>query len=1059
MLTKCLGLLGTIPKSVEVIKERCENELIYVVNKTVNDVLQQQSSYSTSHGESSGETGETKPTINLFGDNEQTRSNFNNNAGESSSFGTGKLMNSITTRVKHLHPHQLRVLHCSSLLGYQYNGFSHLQSATSSSKPHQLHLPRSSQNLKHFFDMLILQYQTIVELHEHIVLPNMKRIEAAFDPNANHSTQFYTVAELWNKIQTMIQQLCDYYLDMNNHIGGINGGAAGGNTLGALINHHHFFSLSPGINGSSSSSSLMTKDYSSYFAKRKTLAATAMNAMTKNTMAVVASASNVAGSAANQLTSNQSSNQLTVNESANGPSTASTGSALSTGSGNESNLSTGASNVTSNYQRITNMAASSSLSLFKFEQSAQSMSWNAFLSEQHQKQLMEANKKLGDERTPSSPDDSKSSSCTSLNSIGTFASILSDSSSSYIVGTLPIMKLFESMKNISTPSLDNLVLIYGSLIKFMQTCPVDTGNGNQDNAVAPSSPNSSSLNSYLNQAACKFLQHVNNQLERMLESAAKCLDQGSIVYINHDSKSPTFGDGLANGSTFDAKTELHMMPVLPASNGILSASVTSSPAHHNQHAHIAEQGRHNQPLLEGTVMVDVFIHELWILMLTMPDHSNDYLSYICHVLDEFKKSCQSTYLTIVSPAQPEASSTQIGLSSSVSTMDLANSSGHSGYANTKRIISAMWTKDEDINRLLKSLPNWNSLQQYQKLTLEYFQNNSTETTRERSLSKMNQLFSFDESPDNVRQRNLRETEILASNLSNEIPQHELLWQSGQLGSLAHLQESFEWISIRCDDLVGTIQNKESSGGSDSIPSTDDVYLATLNQLSRDFAELADTCLLVLHLEVRVHCFYHLQVLNNNFFTTSAPNSHQNAQDNVGNLSLSHKPHHHPDIYSDDPKIVALLNDLKRMYTEMEQAQLKPHKMVYIFEGLGHLISTIFINSVAQMHKIKPNGIKRACRAIYDIQRRLVTITKNRELSLDYAREYFEMLLLSPDEILMQLVERGRQFTHGEYITAITLLHQSGLANTASNLILGEVPAGVAKAELEKHLKKLNQIFS
>lgn len=32
---------------------------------------------------------------------------------------------------------------------------------------------------------------------------------------------------------------------------------------------------------------------------------------------------------------------------------------------------------------------------------------------------------------------------------------------------------------------------------------------------------------------------------------------------------------------------------------------------------------------------------------------------------------------------------------------------------------------------------------------------------------------------------------------------------------------------------------------------------TLRELAKEFEDLADTCLLVLHLEVRVHCFYHL----------------------------------------------------------------------------------------------------------------------------------------------------------------------------------------------------------
>ena len=34
-------------------------------------------------------------------------------------------------------------------------------------------------------------------------------------------------------------------------------------------------------------------------------------------------------------------------------------------------------------------------------------------------------------------------------------------------------------------------------------------------------------------------------------------------------------------------------------------------------------------------------------------------------------------------------------------------------------------------------------------------------------------------------------------------------------------------------------------------------IQTLTSLATDFDELSDTCLLVLHLEVRVHCFHYL----------------------------------------------------------------------------------------------------------------------------------------------------------------------------------------------------------
>lgn len=70
----------------------------------------------------------------------------------------------------------------------------------------------------------------------------------------------------------------------------------------------------------------------------------------------------------------------------------------------------------------------------------------------------------------------------------------------------------------------------------------------------------------------------------------------------------------------------------------------------------------------------------------------------------------------------------------------------------RRICSAAWLKDEDINRFLKSLPNWLNLKAQQEL-----QNRNDRRRLRREHTE-------EESPEDVRLRNLREAEILASNL-------------------------------------------------------------------------------------------------------------------------------------------------------------------------------------------------------------------------------------------------------------------------------------------------------
>lgn len=77
----------------------------------------------------------------------------------------------------------------------------------------------------------------------------------------------------------------------------------------------------------------------------------------------------------------------------------------------------------------------------------------------------------------------------------------------------------------------------------------------------------------------------------------------------------------------------------------------------------------------------------------------------------------------------------------------------------------------------RSLPNWTDLQAHKKMQQQRYTQRREEVPEE-------------ESPDKVWQRNMREAEILASNLGEGgINEHEILSDISQLRGLALLQES------------------------------------------------------------------------------------------------------------------------------------------------------------------------------------------------------------------------------------------------------------------------------
>ncbi|CAH1277333.1 EXOC4 [Branchiostoma lanceolatum] len=88
-----------------------------------------------------------------------------------------------------------------------------------------------------------------------------------------------------------------------------------------------------------------------------------------------------------------------------------------------------------------------------------------------------------------------------------------------------------------------------------------------------------------------------------------------------------------------------------------------------------------RPLLQSTITVERCLAELRELMYALPAYSDHFLSMICKMLQDYRDMCQSAYRGVVQRGSEE-----------------------------QRIISATWAKDEDISRLLRSLPNWQNLE-------------------------------------------------------------------------------------------------------------------------------------------------------------------------------------------------------------------------------------------------------------------------------------------------------------------------------------------------------------
>ncbi|PIC51593.1 hypothetical protein B9Z55_002044 [Caenorhabditis nigoni] len=307
-------------------------------------------------------------------------------------------------------------------------------------------------------------------------------------------------------------------------------------------------------------------------------------------------------------------------------------------------------------------------------------------------------------------------------------------------------------------------------------------------------------------------------------------------------------------------------------------------------------------------------------------------------------------------------------------------------------ISAAWTADDDISRLLMSLPNWHTA----------------------SMSPMTPAV---ESEQDVGERNKKESEILIGNLGhqaqNSLNENNLITDMNDIKMFASLHESLRWFSDEIRELVYSlpapvklmldtcmvqVQLKDGQMiDNNSVPSA-------IEDCVRRLESIADSCLLLLHIEIRVHCFFHLAPLVK-YRNTSSNNEV-------------------------DPEVVALGKDLHQFHDNLKDV-LSPSKLSYVFDGLGHLCASLFIHYSQFMPRLTEAAKKRVCRNVWGVQQRLSRITNRRESDLDRARAFFDLLLdNTPDGILAIVPEKRSLFSATElnYLLALSVRSDKTLSN-------------------------------
>ncbi|XP_070492130.1 exocyst complex component 4 [Chironomus tepperi] len=389
----------------------------------------------------------------------------------------------------------------------------------------------------------------------------------------------------------------------------------------------------------------------------------------------------------------------------------------------------------------------------------------------------------------------------------------------------------------------------------------------------------------------------------------------------------------------------------------------------------------NRPLLQSCRVVENLIVETKQLIQDLPLYHEDLLKNVCSLLKTYRETCQAAYRGIVQPETED-----------------------------KRIYSVTWLKDDDISRFLKTLPNYLDLKTA-----------NAKAKRGRLKNEMSE----DDSPTQIQQRNVREAEMLTSNLGDGgISHHEILSDIGVLKELAILQESMEWFAYRINefatDLKKPIACVSKSANISNLPAEltqpiviKDGTIRVLTNLALEFDELANICLLVLHLEVRVQCFHYLRSNSSDKFKDNNPNKNDTLEPDTKVL-----------------KLTKVLSDLDEAFS----STLHPRKTKYIFEGLAHLVARILIMTSNSMESLENHAIQQMIRNSLALQQTLSSITAQREHQLDHARKYYEMLYKEPDEIIKDINEKGPNYSELQYLQAFKLICQGRTNENGENLL-------------------------
>jgi exocyst complex component 4 len=298
----------------------------------------------------------------------------------------------------------------------------------------------------------------------------------------------------------------------------------------------------------------------------------------------------------------------------------------------------------------------------------------------------------------------------------------------------------------------------------------------------------------------------------------------------------------------------------------------------------------------------------------------------------------------------------------------------------------------------------------------------------------------DDNVENIRFRQTKETETLLINFSqSEMNLDDICTNYKHIKLLATIHESLDWLYCKLLQYFDILDKcltdvKYLDGLTQTITVTSGftprsikqnlshyeqlklsrINLEILSNAMKTTLTLSYDILLVLFLEIRLHCFYHLSLLFRNAT-------------------------HYAYVLDTDPdeNVMALNRDLTCLQ-EALNSTLTEKKFSFLFQGLGFVLSTILIRSAPRFQRINELGVTKMCRNIFAIEQTLSQIQTVGDAELMRAHQYYELLYATkPEEIIDVIEEHGPEYSEQDYLHLLQLQHRSCRESERGNFDLNK----------------------